>query len=157
MKSTHIDNVMTLSYPDGFHEMSERELAEIQFLNDEKGICINDPERHIIISSGYQQVNGFAAMILSGKDIITRDEKIIAKWMETLGYCREGFVKKDVSGKKADGMCYTYTKNDLKMYAESLVIKNGKTLYYLYYYTRNELKENNAPIWEGILSGIQWQ
>ena len=157
MKSTRIDDVMILSYPVSFLEMTEREMAEKQFLNDGKGLCISDPDSHILVSVGYQQVNGFAAMMLSGKDIITRDEKIIAKRMESLGYCREGFVKKDVSGKKADGMCYTYKKDDVVMYAESLVIKNGRTLCYLHYYTRNELKENNVRIWESILSRIQWQ
>ena len=142
MKSMLISGVMTLHYPDSFHEMSRQELADAQFLNDEKGMCISDPDSHILISVGYQQINGFSALMLSGKDIAVKDEKIIGRRIRDLGYQREGFLRRKASGKTAEGFGYTYDKNGIRMYGEYLIIKNGRTLCYLYLYTRNELKEN---------------
>jgi hypothetical protein len=43
------------------------------------------------------------------------------------------------------------------MYGESCVVRNGGTVYYLHYYSRAELQEENQPVWDKILDSVRWQ
>ena len=58
---------------------------------------------------------------------------------------------------KAEGFAFEYEKEGTAMYAESFVIKKGKALYYLHFYSRAEFRDVNTELWSGILSGARWE
>lgn len=55
MGSTQLNNEMNLQYPDGFKIMSEEELRKHKFYEEAPGFCINDPDRHIVLSVSWRQ------------------------------------------------------------------------------------------------------
>ena len=54
MGSTQLNNEMNLQYPDGFKIMSEEELRKHKFYEEAPGFCINDPDRHIVLSVSWR-------------------------------------------------------------------------------------------------------
>ena len=48
MGNIELNNDLKLSYPDGFHVMTEEELKKYKYFEGAPGFCIEDPERHII-------------------------------------------------------------------------------------------------------------
>ncbi len=142
---------LTLSWPDGFHVMDQAEWSKLKLLASGESAGLSDPERHIIVTVGYRQVNGFSAALLSGRDLAKNMEKQIRKSMISLDYTFTGFHRKTVGGKAAEGFRYSYISNGVSMTGESFVIKNRRELYYLHVYMRTELLESSLTVWEGIL------
>ncbi len=42
------------------------------------------------------------------------------------------------------------------MYGESFCLKIKDALYYFHFYVRDNLKEENLPMWEEMLNGAKW-
>ena len=145
---------LTLFLPDGFHVMDEAEWSKMQLLASGECAGLADPQRHIIVTAGYKQINSFSAALLSGRDLVKNMEKQIRKSMTSLGYSLICFDSRTVDGKTAEGFRYTYTSSSVDMTGESLVIKSGKELYYLHVYMRSELLSPSLPVWENLLDSV---
>ena len=52
----------------------------------------------------------------------------------------------------AEGFRYGYEAQGIGMIGESCVVKRGKTLFYLHFYTREALKSGGLQTWEAILA-----
>ena len=156
MKSIIVNEKMELFYPEELHVMSEEELSKMQFYHDEKGTCLNDPERHLMLSFAGQTLNGFSAFLLNQKDMAKKTEDVIGKMSERFGYRLLEHINDTVGDRKADGFSYEYKVGDLQMYSEVLVLKLDRTVFYFYLYSRDENKEENIRIWKEILSSAQF-
>ena len=159
MKKTEyiINEQLSVSLPEGFGQLSEEERSQLHFIEDGEGKIFSDPERHMIVSIGWKKVNGLAALILSSKDLIRNTEASINKAMEAYSYKLEGFLSRNVGSHKTEGFSYVYETQGVKMYAETLTLKYKKTFFYLYLYTRKELKNNSQAVWLDILESCQWK
>ena len=102
---------------------------------------------------GWNQVNRLALMVLNEKDLAKNMEKRIRKAMQSYGYRSDGFREQRIIGKSAGGFAYEYTVQGTEMYAESYTMKLDKTVYYFHFYSRTALKDENIPVWRGILDG----
>ena len=143
---------LNLPVPDGFHVMDDAELSDLKLLADGDGVGLSDPERHMIVTAGTKQINGFSAALLNARDLAKNMEKQIRKPMASLGYRCEGFRQQTVGGRTAEGFRYSYTAQGVGMTGESYVVKDGKSLYYLHAYMRTELLEASLPVWEEVLA-----
>ena len=76
METVVLNNEMQLSYPDGFHVMSEEELSKMTFYGEAPGWCISDPERHIDLSVSWKKTNGLFAKILNKIVVSIVDEML---------------------------------------------------------------------------------
>lgn len=123
---------------------------------DGPGTCLRDEERHIVLSVGWQPLNPLVSMLVSAKDAAVNAEKRIRKPMEPYGYKPEGTVSGDMGGEKAEGYCYSYEASGVPMYGETRAVKHKNVLYYFNYYTRAALREENLPVWQGILDSVRW-
>ena len=85
MGNIELNNDLKLSYPDGFHVMTEEELKKYKYFEGAPGFCIEDPERHIIISVSWRQANPFVAMIAGTADVARNMEARIRKPMKKFG------------------------------------------------------------------------
>ena len=81
MGSTQLNNEMNLQYPDDFKIMSEEELRKHKFYEEAPGFCINDPDRHIVLSVSWRQANPFVAMLAGTKEVAQSMESKIRKPM----------------------------------------------------------------------------
>ena len=69
MSTTQLNNELNLTYPEGFKVMTPEDLKQYKFFEEAPGFCINDSDRHIIISVSWRQSNPFVAMLVSSADI----------------------------------------------------------------------------------------
>ena len=144
---------LEMTFPEGFHEMGPEELSGLQFIAEGPGVCLKDPERHVVVSVGWKQIGAFAGLMLNTKDIAGNMEKTIRKAMEPFRYEAGKSVERRIGGETARGISFSYTAaGDIGMAGESLAMKRGKTIYYLHFYTRREMEEENRRIWEEILN-----
>jgi hypothetical protein len=152
-----LNNTLCIPCPEGFHVMDENERKALTFIADGPGVCLSDPDRHIIISAGYKQAGSFTSFFFNEKDAARSMEQQIAKPMAAYGYRKLGSAERIVGGRGVHGFGYIYESQGIAMYAESHVSKIGKTFYYIHYYTREALKEENMPVWESFLNEIRWE
>ena len=152
-----LNNTLRIPCPEGFHVMDEKERQNMSFIADGPGVCLSDPDRHIIISVGYKQANGFTSFFFNEKDAAKSMEQQIAKPMAAYGYQSLGSMERLIGGRKVHGSAYIYEAQGVAMYGESHVAKIGKTFYYIHYYSREALKDENMPVWEAFLSEVRWE
>ena len=145
--SIEINHELRVFYPEGFRMMEQGERAKFNQPYEGPGECLSDPERHILISIGYQQPPKLALMLLNSKDLVKNMEPKIRKPMQPYGYKLLDFCNQAVGGEKAYGFAYEYEAQGIGMYAESYALKKGKTVYYFHFYTRKAFREESAPVW----------
>lgn len=147
-----LNSELRLHCPDGFSILDAEERESICFTEQGPGICLSDPERHILVSVAWKKINGFSALILSNRDLVKQMEAVARQSMRPFGYDSGGKVTRTIAGKECGGFCYTYTAQSTDMYGESLLLRCGKTIYYFHLYARESLKEESLPIWKDLLA-----
>ena len=60
MQNTLTFRHLTLARPIGFHGMDQSEWSKMNLLTDGETSGLSDLERHMIVTVGYKQVNGFS-------------------------------------------------------------------------------------------------
>ena len=50
-----LNQELNLNVPEGFHVLSEAERMRLNFIADGEGCCLQDAERHIMISVGWKK------------------------------------------------------------------------------------------------------
>lgn len=157
MEFVTLNSELKFPVPDGFHVMDEEEMSGMTMIAVGPGICLKDPERHIVVSVGYKKAGLLTSKMLSQKDIATKSEGSIRQAMKPYRYWPDGAGKREVGGLAADGFRYLYSAQETDMYAETYVLKKGKTFYYFHVYMRAALKEKSMPVWEEMLGSASWQ
>lgn len=155
MEDLLLNNSLKLPCPQGFHVMDEEERSGMNITGSGPVICLSDPERHMIVSIGWQTVGGLTALLLKSGDIARNSEKAIRRSMESYGYQGEGFLQRSIAGNRADGFAYTYEAQGVPMYGESCAVKIGKDFYYFHLYARQALREESLQVWEEILDSVR--
>ena len=148
-----LNNTLQVFYPDGFHVMDEAERSKLKSLGGGPVECLSDPERHILIS---KSVGRLVGMLFGAKDAAKSAEAQVRKAMKGNGYRSNGFFTKEVGGEEARGYCYEYEAEGMVMYGETCVVKHGKELYFLHFYTRTAVKEENLEMWNEMLAAAAW-
>ena len=148
---------LILSYPDGFHVMDDTEKSDMRFYNGSSGTCLSDPERHILVSIGWNPIKGLSALLIRAEDAAKKMETGIRKPMQQYDYRLIGFVSKEIGNEKAEGFSYEYETQGIPMYGESYVVRHDGVLYYLNCYLRKELANESLEVWNAILSSAEWQ
>ena len=124
-----LNNELSISFPEGFNEMSLEERKKLKLLAEGPGVCLSDPERHMIVSIGWKPLGLLPRLILNTNDIAAQTAK---------------------------GISYQYDAEGVEMTGETLAVKNKKTLYYFHVYTRTALLEQNQTLWDTLLAEGRW-
>lgn len=151
-----LNNILDLTYPEGFHVLSDEERGKLQYLANGPGETLSDPDRHMMLSFGWQPLNGFTALLIGIHDVSMKMKTLITASMAHLRFKEEKDLKRTIGGEKAEGFRFSYTAQEIPMTGESYVVKYKKTLYYFHYYTRTEFREGNQAVWDGILDSVRW-
>ncbi|MBE6989550.1 MAG: hypothetical protein E7426_02235 [Ruminococcaceae bacterium] len=156
MEQVRLNEDLGLSYPDGFQVMSAEELSKLRFSGGAPQWCISDPERHMILSISWKKVNGLVAKLLSAKDIAKDTEAKLSRPMKTYGYRMEDFFELELDGKSTAGFLYRYTVQGIGMSGKTLTVKNGRTIYYIYFYFRTAARKASLETLDEILDSVRW-
>ena len=134
-----INNEVILSYPDGFEVMDREALKEV-FLDDNPNTWgIKDEKRHMIITVLWNRARMITAMITGPSTIADSVEHKMKTSLSKSRYKCNGFERKKVSGRNANGFTYEYILEGVEQIGEVLVFQNVNCYYTLYTYA---LKEN---------------
>ena len=154
MRTVTLNDEIKIGYPDGFHVMDSEELKNVRLVVVGPVVCLKDPDRHVIITAGCKEINGFSAFILKQKDIAKKMEVDIRFAQKMYGYKRTGSFQREIGGDLADGFGYTYKAQGIDMYGESFAVKKAKKIFYYHFYVRQEFREKNIRVWEEILASV---
>jgi hypothetical protein len=154
MTETVLNNELRLQYSEWFRVLSEEERSRMKMLEDGQGICLSDPDRHILVSIGWKQPPKLALVMLNSRDLAKNAEKQISKAMQPYGHTAKGGRQRQIAGTEAYGFGYEYTAQGIPMYAESFTMKKKRTVYYFHFYARTELKDESLAVWNELLDGI---
>lgn len=153
---TSLEDKLFLEYPEGFHELDEDERKPLTFLEEGPCLCLSDPGKHILISIGWKQLNGFLSMMLKTSEIAGNMAKQIKAGMQPYGCRQLGNVTRTIAGYKAEGIDYEYKAEGIDMLGESLALKLDKDLYYFNLYTRQEFAADSMMEFENILGTVSF-
>lgn len=137
MNKVKINNVINLTYPDGFKEMGEEELTKY-FRSSENRWGVYKADEHIILSVSWTK-----AGLLSDAEMMLIDiESRLCR--NLLNYQRISSFKTKVASKKAYGIRFEYRVNEARIVqvADMIVFKVKNQFYAVHYITR---KANAAP------------
>ena len=148
--------VMSVEIPEGFYELSEEERRSIKIQGKGEGSVFKDPDRRMFISIGWKKA-GFMVRMLTSKDFAKSMEPRIDGSMRKYGYQFRTNIDRPIGGLDASGFGYTYTAQDIAMYAESYAIKNGKLIYYIHFYINQEAKDEGQQTLNQILDSVEWE
>lgn len=151
-----INNEIEIQVPDDLKVMSEEKRKAMNFLADGEGYCLENEDKHILISIGWKKVGLFAGAMLNTNDLYKGMEKSIQTGMQPYNYNKERDLEKNIDGETIKGIRYKYTATEIDMIGESYVVKKGKNIYYFHYYSREELDNDNKNIWSNILESAKW-
>ena len=151
-----LNNELSISFPEGFNEMSLEERKKLKLLAEGPGVCLSDPERHMIVSIGWKPLGLLPRLILNTSDIAAQTAKAIRQAMTPFSYRGEKAVEKKLGGLTAKGISYQYDAEGVEMTGETLAVKSKKTLYYFHVYTRTALLEENQALWDTLLAEGRW-
>ena len=151
-----LNNTLRVFYPDGFHVLDENERSKFKSLGGGPVECLSDPERHILISTGWKSLGMLTGMLFGAKDAAESAEAQVRKAMKANGYRSNGFLTEEIGGEESSGYCYEYEAEGMVMYGETCVVKRGKELYFLHFYTRVAMKDENLEMWNGMLASAAW-
>ena len=152
-----LNNELELTIPEGFHEMDDDERSKLTFAGGEPGLCISNPDLHIVVTVGWRVLGSFAAMLLSTKSAAKNTDMQIGKMMRRFNYRTQGFSERELGGRSASGFRYTYDSKNTRMMGETFFVKNGKTLYGFNFYGRQALEKKSMPAWEEFLDTVRWE
>lgn len=153
---TTINRELTLTFPEGFHEMTGAELSGLRFIEEGPAACFANPDRHMIVTVGWKEVNMLKQALLIFADPVENMKGFIQEAFEPYSYRFERYLSGPIGTRTAGGLAYGYTAQDIRMVAEAWVLKSGGCLYYFNVYTREALRDENLPVWRELLASAQW-
>ena len=154
MNSLIVNEELTMNVPEGFHIMTEEEMAQLKYF-DKPMWLITDPDRHMIFTVSWRK-SGLAALLLKPKDIIKKMEPQLRKAMKPYDYGFQSYLQADMGGLPAEGFLYAYKSKKLDMCGAAFSVKKGKTFYYIYCYMREEFLGESRLVLEEIMQGVCW-
>lgn len=151
-----INNELEIKVPEELKEMDDAKRKSMNFLVDGESCCFENEEKHLLVAIGWKKVGLFAGAMLNTNDLYKNLEKSIQTGMQTFNYSKVSDLEKEVGNKKLKGLRYQYKASDIDMVGESYVIKHGKVIYYLHYYSRVAFDDENKNTWLSVLESAKW-
>ena len=149
-----IENRLYMDCPEGFRQLTEEELKDMNIAPGGKVMCISDPIRHIVITVAWTQVSGLSSWLLGRREVSWNMSRQIEKKMKKFSYYWLDDVKRTIDGQLARGVDYDYVINGINMTGESLAIKSDENLYYFHMYARKIRREESLKVFNEILDSV---
>ena len=150
-----LNNTLQINVPEGFQTM-DPEAASAKLIEKGEGVCLSNPDRHILMTIGWKTLGRFTGFLLKEKDLEKNMESSILNAMKPFQCHNDGPCTQNIGGQEARGFCYHYIAQDTEMSAASILLRREKTVYYFHLYTRTALVQENTALWEELLTTARW-
>ena len=151
-----INNEVMLSYPDGFEEMDRAQLKDA-FLDDNPNRWgIKDEKRHMMVTILWNRTNMISAMITGPGTIADSAEHKMKTSLSKSQYKCNGFERKKVSGRNANGFTYEYVLEGVEQIGEVLIFQNVNCYYMLYTYALKKNEQKARVVIDAIENSIRF-
>lgn len=147
-----INDELCLCYPQGFHELDEKETQRF-FTTSQNRKSIYDENRHILISIAWTKP-GFLNYLTDAKTILYRAESGTKRGLPD--YRRTDLSQSRIGGKKAQLVRYEFTALDseVEQCGEMAVFRAGNKFYALTFVARKDGIRENRAVYDEIVQSI---
>ena len=157
MNKETVNGTVEIEIPDGFYVMSAEELRQAYQSEDPNRWGMRDKERHIIVTVMWKAYSVLPGLFLSDlKAVCKKNEHLSSKGYAGHGYRCDGFFSLSVDGQPAEGYRFSYRVEDVEQSAETILIRQGRTIYSVTFAGRTENKEADQEVFSGITAGIRY-
>ena len=146
MKTATFNNLIKLSYPDDFVELSLEE-NEKYFSGDLMRLSFQNKDKHILLSLSKSK-DSFINRILNVASIVATTLSTLENNLKD--YQHLGEYESEVFDRASITECFSYMASDenVKQYAEMTVFKEKKAFYIIYCISRYEDKEESKKLFK---------
>lgn len=157
MEKILLNNELELTCPEGFHVLNEEEMNKFNFANDKPGCVLENKDSHIIISLSWRPINGLLALMVNVRELAQKMAQYISEADQPYDHRQGDSFTGTVAGEKSAGFDYHYKAQDIDMDGRAIVVKHRRMLYYMYFYSRSQLRQQSLEQIELIISSMSFK
>ncbi|MBR3015817.1 MAG: hypothetical protein IKH57_01855 [Clostridia bacterium] len=155
MNKHTINNTFTLEIPDRFQTLTEDDLRGMYRAGDPFKWGVRDTEKHVLIVALWKQYPVLLAWTLDLKAVVKKNEQLTGKAHAEHGYRLLDFFSVQAGDEKAEGYRFAYDKEGITQVSNSLLIKNGRTIYAFLCVGREENMEADKAAFLKIMETLK--
>ena len=155
MSKATINESSTLEIPDSFSPMDAGELRKL-FRNDDPDRWGTwDRENHVMITVMWKDYPKLLARFADLKTVCRKNEQLSGKGYAGHEYRCGGFFSTAAGELPAEGYSFSYQIGDISQSAETVLFKQGRTIYSMTCAGRAENRAADHETFAGILKGVR--
>ena len=157
MEQMKINHTIRIMLPPEFHQMDPEEKKTLYAASAViPEWCVRDPERHMIFSASWKQMNVILAMMACSMDGAKGLEKRMRIALRDRNYQFGEYIREDLGGKKAFGFTFRCQGKEGELLNRTMMIRDGGCIYYLTSQIRTENEKESKAIMDEIWRSISW-
>lgn len=147
-----INNTLSATYPDGFHEMNSAELKKF-FRSDASRCGVHDKDRHIIWNVCWVKP-ALLGLVTTKRSVLRGAELRLENSLQR--YCMVERLSREIMGIPAIGIRFEYkvTDTDIIQYSDFYIVKYNKVYYAVQIIGRKENFAANRQLNEEFLRSM---
>lgn len=157
MGKTSVDGKLSIILPEGFRVMGLDEVKGAFSLDYDDLWGARDEERHMMVAFIWKDAPELLGALVGTNMLVERAEKALRKTYKNSGYKLNGIFTTQVAGTDAMGFSYDFAAGNVAQQGEVIIFRQGTRTYTLYYYTRPECAEANAPLHDEVLASLVFE
>ena len=158
MNKELVNQALSIPVPDGFRPMSGEELRQAYGNDDPNRRGLWNRESHVIIAVLWKEYPALLRFMLRDlKAVCRKNEQLHSREYAGHDYHCGGFFSQTVGGQPAEGYRFTYSAGGAAQSAETVLVRQGGTVYSITCAGRTENRESDHALFAGILEGISFQ
>ena len=157
MNQTTINNEIRIALPAEFHQMDPEEKKRIYAASAVvPEWCALDPERHIIFSASWKQMNVVLAAMACSMDGAKGLEKRMRIALRDRNYRFGEYIKEELGEKKAFGFTFRCQGKEGELLNRTVMVRNGGCIYYLTSQIPADRENESKAMMDEIWHSLSW-
>ncbi|MBR6707120.1 MAG: hypothetical protein IKI84_10640 [Clostridia bacterium] len=157
MTQSIINNTIRIALPPEFHQVDPEEKKRIYAMSAViPDWSVRDPERQMIFSASWKQMNGILAMLACSMDGAKGLERRMRSALREREYRFGEYIKGKIGEKKAFGFTFRCLGKEGELLNRTMMVRDGGCIYYLTSQIRAEGENGSKAIMDGIWRSLSW-
>ena len=158
MNQMMINDEIRITLPAEFHQMDPEEKKRIYAASAVvPEWCALDPERHIIFSASWKQMNVILAAMACSMDGAKGLEKRMRLALRDRNYQFGEYIRGELGEKKAFGFTFRYQGKEGELLNRTMMVRDGGCIYYLTTQIRRDRENESGAITDEIWRTLTWK
>ena len=155
MKTEGIHEVLSIEYPDTFHPMTDEELRQVYRCEHPKPWGVWDKENHVMLLVLWKDYPHLLAKFTDLHTACKANARQNRKGYAGLDFLFEDFFSSTVACKPAEGYIFTYSVSGVRQRVETVLFKEGKTMYGICTIGRAENRDKDHELFTKVLNSVR--